>query len=190
MNNPRVEVPMMIFPDLSWIPLSYNNPLIVTMIIENAKMHRMLIDMGSSSDIIFMDTHKAMGLTMNNLQPIMIPLVAFNGERTFFTIYITHLIAGEESCCITTENKFLVVDLPSANNVILGRTPLNELDAVISTMRMLMRFPAPFIVGEVHRDHKRAQECYNITMREKKKSLAAPQTSLFRQWSRQRPQNI
>ncbi|KAL0428164.1 UNVERIFIED_CONTAM: hypothetical protein Slati_2991200 [Sesamum latifolium] len=39
--------------------------------------------------------------------------------------------------------KFLVVDVPSAYNVILGRPTLNTFQAVISTYHMKIKFPTP-----------------------------------------------
>jgi len=38
--------------------------------------------------------------------------------------------------------KFLVVDCPSAYNLILGRLSLNKLGAVVSTLHMAMKFYA------------------------------------------------
>ncbi|KAL0420909.1 UNVERIFIED_CONTAM: hypothetical protein Slati_3113800 [Sesamum latifolium] len=39
--------------------------------------------------------------------------------------------------------KFLVVDVPSAYNIILGRPTLNAFQAVISTYHMKIKFPTP-----------------------------------------------
>ncbi|KAL0394802.1 UNVERIFIED_CONTAM: hypothetical protein Slati_4446400 [Sesamum latifolium] len=48
--------------------------------------------------------------------------------------------------------KFLVVDVPSAYNVILGRLTVNAFQAVISTYHMKIKFPTPGGVGEVQGD--------------------------------------
>ncbi|KAL0361192.1 UNVERIFIED_CONTAM: hypothetical protein Sradi_3803700 [Sesamum radiatum] len=48
--------------------------------------------------------------------------------------------------------KFLVVDVPSAYNVILGRPTLNTFQAVISTYHMKIKFPTPGGIGEVQGD--------------------------------------
>ncbi|KAL0408053.1 UNVERIFIED_CONTAM: hypothetical protein Sradi_1739700 [Sesamum radiatum] len=56
--------------------------------------------------------------------------------------------------------KFLVVNVPSAYNVILGRPMLNTFQAVISTYHMKFKFPTPGGVREVQSDHLQSRRCY------------------------------
>ncbi|KAL0455174.1 UNVERIFIED_CONTAM: hypothetical protein Slati_0856600 [Sesamum latifolium] len=56
--------------------------------------------------------------------------------------------------------KFLVVDVPSAYNVILGRPTLNTFQAVISTYHMKIKFPTPGGIGEVQGDPLQSRRCY------------------------------
>ncbi|KAL0400277.1 UNVERIFIED_CONTAM: hypothetical protein Sradi_2371000 [Sesamum radiatum] len=56
--------------------------------------------------------------------------------------------------------KFLVVDVLSAYNVILGTPTLNTFQAVISTYHMKIMFPTPDGVGEVQGDHFQSRRCY------------------------------
>ncbi|KAL0290301.1 UNVERIFIED_CONTAM: Transposon Ty3-G Gag-Pol polyprotein [Sesamum radiatum] len=56
--------------------------------------------------------------------------------------------------------KFLVVDVPSAYNVILGRPTLAAFPAVISIYHMKIKFPTPGGVGEVQGDHLQSRKCY------------------------------
>ncbi|KAL0355525.1 UNVERIFIED_CONTAM: hypothetical protein Sradi_3999400 [Sesamum radiatum] len=62
------------------------------------------------------------------------------------------------SACKTRMLKFLVVDIPSSYNVILGRPILNTFQAVISTYHMKIKFPTP--VGEVQGDPLQSRKCY------------------------------
>ncbi|KAL0453847.1 UNVERIFIED_CONTAM: hypothetical protein Slati_1362800 [Sesamum latifolium] len=55
---------------------------------------------------------------------------------------------------------FLVVDIPWAYNVILGRPTLNAFRAVISTYHMKIKFPVNGGVGEVQADTLQACRCY------------------------------
>jgi len=48
--------------------------------------------------------------------------------------------------------KILVVDRPSAYNAIFGRTDLNELKVVTSTLHLSMKFPTEERVGVVKGD--------------------------------------
>ncbi|KAL0405935.1 UNVERIFIED_CONTAM: hypothetical protein Slati_3907400 [Sesamum latifolium] len=65
--------------------------------------------------------------------------------------------------------KFLVVDVPSAYNVILDRPTLNTFQAVISTYHMKIKFPTPGGVGEVQGDHLQSKRCYVDAVRKGQK---------------------
>jgi hypothetical protein len=61
---------------------------------------------------------------------------------------------------VMTSVKFLVVDCPSAYNVIIGRPTLNKLRAVTSTYHLLVCFPTEHGIGKLKRDQAAARECY------------------------------
>ena len=57
--------------------------------------------------------------------------------------------AGSPPRQTTVLMTFTVVKLPSPYNAILGRPGLNQLDAMISTKRLLVQFPMPSGLGEM-----------------------------------------
>ena len=61
---------------------------------------------------------------------------------------------------MTTLVEFLVVDCPSAYNVIIGRPTLNKLRAVTSTYHLLVHFPTEHGIGELKGDQATIRECY------------------------------
>lgn len=61
--------------------------------------------------------------------------------------------------------KFLLVDRPSAYNVIIGRIALNELKAVTSIAHLKIKFPTKRGVGKVRGEQGVARQCYNITLK-------------------------
>ena len=65
---------------------------------------------------------------------------------------------GDEGSQLTQMVDFLVVDSPSAYNIILGRTALNKAKAVISTQHLKVKFPTPNGIGEMKGDQKSARE--------------------------------
>ncbi|KAL0463041.1 UNVERIFIED_CONTAM: hypothetical protein Slati_0191700 [Sesamum latifolium] len=65
--------------------------------------------------------------------------------------------------------KFLVVDVPSAYNVILGRPTLNAFQAVISTYHMKIKFPTQGGVGEAQGNHLQSRKCYVEAVRKGQK---------------------
>uniref|UniRef100_A0A2N9HHE1 Uncharacterized protein n=1 Tax=Fagus sylvatica TaxID=28930 RepID=A0A2N9HHE1_FAGSY len=70
------------------------------------------------------------------------------------------IIAGTYPKQATKRVEFLVVDCPSAYNVIIGRPTLNRLRAVTSTYHLLVRFPTEHGIGEMKGDQAMARECY------------------------------
>ncbi|KAM2766158.1 hypothetical protein COP1_022105 [Malus domestica] len=71
---------------------------------------------------------------------------------------------GPYTATITTN--FLVVDCPTAYNVILGRTGINDLKAMVSTHMLLMKFPTPYGNGYIREDQLSARSCYNTSVKQ------------------------
>ncbi|KAL0416470.1 UNVERIFIED_CONTAM: hypothetical protein Slati_3478900 [Sesamum latifolium] len=65
--------------------------------------------------------------------------------------------------------KFLVVDVPSAYNVILGRPTLNAFQVVISMYHMKIKFSTPGGLGEVQGDPLQSQRFYIEAVRKGQK---------------------
>ncbi|KAK3026499.1 hypothetical protein RJ639_041796 [Escallonia herrerae] len=64
---------------------------------------------------------------------------------------------------------FVVVKVPSAYNAILGRPVLNQLQAVVFTYHLKMKFPMEHGIGEVKGDQTTARQCYVTSYRSKNK---------------------
>ena len=60
---------------------------------------------------------------------------------------------------------FLVINQPSAFNAVLGRLSLKALKAITSMYHLLIKFPTPSSVGQVHGNQNEARECYNQAVR-------------------------
>ena len=63
--------------------------------------------------------------------------------------------------------KFLIVDAPSAYNMLLGRPSLNAIKAIPSAYHMMIKFPTTGGVGMVQGDQRVARECYSASMKQK-----------------------
>ena len=66
---------------------------------------------------------------------------------------------------------FLVVDRPSAYNVIICRPALNKWRVVTSTYHLMMKFLTKEGVGEVKGDQVTARRCYNTSMKKVSNSI-------------------
>ena len=101
----------------------------------------MLVDQGSSADIIFSDAFDKFRLKNTDLKMHKEELIGFWGEKVHPGGFVTlHLILGTQLKTRTIKVDFLVVDCPSAYNVIFGRPTLNKIGAVISTASLTMKF--------------------------------------------------
>ena len=59
----------------------YDDALVVSIRIEDYNMHRVLIDNGSSADILYYPAFQQMGISKERLVPTNAPLVGFRGTR-------------------------------------------------------------------------------------------------------------
>ncbi|KAL2252586.1 UNVERIFIED_CONTAM: Transposon Ty3-G Gag-Pol polyprotein [Sesamum indicum] len=143
-----------------------NDPMVIKMDIANFTVHKVLVDNGSSADIILKEVLIKMGLADARLEAMNSPLVGFGGSEvdSLGTIELP-VSLGDEPRRRTLKVKFLVVNTPFAYNVILGRPGLNIFRAIVSTYHLKMKFPTHAGVGEVACDQGEARRCYNLSLR-------------------------
>ena len=77
------------------------------------------------------------------------------------------LTLRDPPCQATTTVRFLIVDAPSAYNVLLGRLSLNAIKAIPFAYHMVVKFPTADGVGMVRGDQRVARECYSASMKQK-----------------------
>jgi hypothetical protein len=61
--------------------LPYDNAIVVTLLISNYNVHKVLINTGNSTDILFMGTFEKMAIDKGRILPMTAPLVGFSGEK-------------------------------------------------------------------------------------------------------------
>ena len=59
------------------------DPLVITLTIEGFNTKRILVDNGSSADIIYPPAFQQLKLDLGRLCPFDSPLVSFNGDRVY-----------------------------------------------------------------------------------------------------------
>ena len=136
--------------DLEGCQHPHDNPLVVRAVVANKTIPRVLIDNGSSTDIIFASAFDKMGIVREKLDPVNTHLRGFSGEKVLplGSIHLV-LILGEPPCQATTTARFLIVDAPSAYNMLLSRPSLNAIKAIPSAYHMMIKFPTVSGVGMV-----------------------------------------
>ncbi|GAV62815.1 hypothetical protein CFOL_v3_06338 [Cephalotus follicularis] len=138
-------------------------------------MKRILIDSGSSADILYKHAFDQLRIPVDQLKPVKTPLVGFAGETIHPPGSINlSVVAGTAPRQTQVEMTFLVVDTPSPYNAIVGRPGLNLLEAIVFTRHLLMKFPTRFGVGEVIGDQEVARRCYRTAISDKGKGKVLP----------------
>ena len=154
--------------DLEGCQHPHDDPLVVRAIVANKTVHRVLVDNGSSTDIIFASAFDKMGIGREKLEPVNTHLRGFSREKVLpLGLIQLVLTLGESPCQATTTARFLIVDAPSAYNMLLGRPSLNAIKAIPSVYHMMIKFPTIHGVGMVRGDQRVARECYTASMKQK-----------------------
>ena len=109
-----------------------------------------------------------MGIEREKLEPISTHLRGFSGEKVLpLGLIQLVLTLGDPPCQATTTVRFLIVDDPSAYNMLLGRPSLNAIKAIPSAYHMMIKFHIVSGVGMVRGDQRVARECYSASMKQK-----------------------
>ena len=143
----------------------HDDALVVSLRVEDYNMHWVLVDNGSSVDILYYPAFQQMRIDKERLIPTNAPLVGFGGSRVFSLGAVTlSVVVGDYPQQISKDVTFLVVNCSSAYNTILGRPTLNSWKAVTSTYHLLIKFPTDYGVRELRGSQMAARECYVAMM--------------------------
>nr|XP_018685570.1 PREDICTED: uncharacterized protein LOC108953557 [Musa acuminata subsp. malaccensis] len=139
----------------------HDDPLVIAARIVDAQVKKIMIDTGSSADVLYLDAFQKLGVTRDALEPMCSALTGFTGNSISqlgaITLPLTLEVPPRSKTVIAT---FLVVDLPTAYNAILGRPTLNKIRAVISTYYQTVKFPTHTGVREVWGSPLESRRCY------------------------------
>ena len=115
------------YSDLEGCQHPHDDPLVIRAVVANKTVHRVLIDNRSSADIIFASAFDKMDIGRAKLELVNTHFRGFSGDKVLPLGSIKLVITlGDPPCQATTTAKFLVVDAPSAYNMLLGRPSLRN----------------------------------------------------------------
>ena len=147
--------------------MPHDDPMVVELKVANMKVRRILIDTGSSSDIVSLSCLKNLKYDEKSVEPVSHPLVGFGGGIIYPVGRVDLPVRlGEKGKSRNLFVRFLVVEDLTAYNIILGRPTLNEAKAVIVPHLMLMKYECDDgRIGAIYGDQQIARECYLTTVR-------------------------
>ena len=113
--------------DLEGYQHPHDDSLVIRVIVANKTVHRVLIDNRSLTDIIFASTFDKMGIGREKLEPVNSHLRGFSGEKVLPLGSVQQVLTlGNPPFQATTTIKFLIVEAPSAYNMLLGMPSLDQ----------------------------------------------------------------
>ncbi|XP_026451462.1 uncharacterized protein LOC113351741 [Papaver somniferum] len=134
----------------------HNDPLVITLPIHGWNVTKVLIDGGSSLNVLFYEPYLHMGLTAEQMDSSTCTIYGFNGAASR---PIEEIVLQVRAGPLVTNTRFCVVDAPSPYNVIMGRLWVHRLRGITSTYHHYLRFPTPMGEMEIKGDQQDARLC-------------------------------
>ncbi|CAA7061582.1 unnamed protein product [Microthlaspi erraticum] len=172
-NPTREEIPTIIFTDQDTAGLDtpHVDPLVVSLHISDSSVARILIDTGSTVNLIYKETLNRMEISRDQIKRSLYSLTGFTSEHVSSegTIRLPIHVGGT-----TKAAEFFVIDKPAIYNAILGTPWLHEMKAVVSTFHQCVKFPAQSGIYTLRGNQGAARSCF---LYERRLRLAATCTA-------------
>ena len=147
-----------------------NDPVVISVVTAGRRVHRVLVDQGSSADAMFWTTFNKLQLSPDLLRPYTGCLYGFADNAVEVRGNLELRTTFTDGTASRTESiRYLVVNANSAYNILLGKPALNRLRAVPSTRHMKMKLPD--LSGKViviMSDQEEARKCYENSLKTKR----------------------
>ena len=155
----RVERPLVMgFSDEDKIGTiqPHDDALMITLRIGGYDVKKVMVDQGSTAEIMYPDLYKGLSLRAEDLTLYSSPLVSFEGKVIILRGQIRLPVeTGSE----IVEVDFIVVDAYSPYTVIVARPWLHTLGVVSSTLHQKVKYPSEGQIEEILGDQAMARQC-------------------------------
>ena len=147
-----------------------DDPVVISVVTVGRKVHRILIDQGSSTDVMFWVTFNNLWLLPDQLRPYDGCLYGFAEDQVEVCGHVelrTTLSNGTSAHTINI--RYIVVNAVSAYNLLLGRPSLNRLGVMASMRHMKLKLTS--LEGRlilIKSDQKVAWKCYENNMKRRR----------------------
>ncbi|XP_047171701.1 uncharacterized protein LOC124839814 [Vigna umbellata] len=142
--------------------LNQDDLMVITAVIAQYTVAKVLIDQGSSANILYWKTFQQMNLSKDIIAPFNEQILGFVGERVDTRGYVDlRTSLGTERGAKELKVRFLLVEANTSYNALLGRPCLNAFRAIVSTPHLTLKYPSnEGRICTVNADQRMAWECY------------------------------
>ncbi|XP_076923343.1 uncharacterized protein LOC143585440 [Bidens hawaiensis] len=140
----------------------HHDGLVITLYISKCFACMILVENGSSDNIIQLYTLKRMNIPKSEIISKSSVLVGFSGEAKSTTgeIKLPVYVEGVNSI-----HKCCVIDVFSSFNVILVMHWIHDMKVVPSTYHQCIKMPMPWGIIKIQGDQQEAKDCYAASMK-------------------------
>ena len=151
--------------DASWVHHPLEDALFITTEVANSLVHQLLVDNGSTVNILYWGVYQKTCLRRADLTPMTSLLYGFIGDSVIPEGTIKLVVTlGETPRTVTVRIDFPVVKCPLAFNGVLGRPLLKALKAAMSIHCLTIKFPTTARIGQVQGRQCDSRECYHKSL--------------------------
>ncbi|XP_021766311.1 uncharacterized protein LOC110730796 [Chenopodium quinoa] len=178
-NRPRpVAIPEVVFTeeDARGVVFPHDDPLVLITKINRADIKRVLVDRGSSANVLFVQAFNEMNIGRQYLKPVSYPVIGFNGStvRPEGSIVLPVKL-GDGPHARDVMGEFLVVDVKSAYNAIIGRPIIHDMQAIVSTYHLAIAYVSNSrVVEKVYGGQVMSKACYVTALKNPFGSASVP----------------
>ena len=139
----------------------HDDALVITLQIGGYDVKRVMVDQGSTAEIMYPDLYKGLNLKAEDLTPYSSPLVSFEGKIIIPNGQIRLPVqTGSE----VVEVDFIVVDAYSLYIAIVARPWLYTLGVVSSTLYQKVKYLSEGQIKEILGDQSMARQCLVVAI--------------------------
>jgi hypothetical protein len=145
--------------DINLVSYPHSDPMVIEANIQGWTNGNILVDTGSSTNMILSNTFDRMNIDRNFLQLVEIPLIGFGGKKVNTLGKIPLPVSFVDLTNPRIENiTFDVVEMNYPYLAIFGRGFLNKFEAVVHQLYLCMKIPAAKGVITVHGNQELARD--------------------------------
>ncbi|XP_059629577.1 uncharacterized protein LOC132272444 [Cornus florida] len=126
--------------DLSRVQLPYEDQLVISLLVANCIIKRVLIDPGSSANIITKAVFEQLEIPSSSIRPTSSPLMGFDGTKVDPLGVIDLSVTAAKR---TLKENFVLTEIHPSYNIIMGRGWIHRMNGVPSTLHQVMRCLSP-----------------------------------------------